>query len=85
MPVDAALPIFAPEKPSPPPSTPVAHLPRWYLGWKSLFPDALLDYERVRLQMSAALNAMNSAVDGRLAMAMDGWGECMSACVCKLP
>ncbi len=38
---------------------------RWYLGWKSLFPEDLLDHERVRAQMGAALNLMNSAVDGR--------------------
>lgn len=38
---------------------------RWYLGWKSSFPPALLDAERVRAQFTAALDAMNSAVDGR--------------------
>ncbi|KAL4858605.1 Septin and tuftelin-interacting protein 1 [Chlorella vulgaris] len=37
---------------------------RWYLGWKSLFPQDLLHQERVRVQMSAALNMMNSAADG---------------------
>ncbi|EFN58159.1 hypothetical protein CHLNCDRAFT_50559 [Chlorella variabilis] len=37
---------------------------RWYLGWKSLFPQDLLDHERIRAQLSAALNLMNSAVDG---------------------
>lgn len=38
---------------------------RWYLGWKSLFPQDLLDHERVRAQMGAALNLMNTAVDHR--------------------
>lgn len=38
---------------------------RWYLGWKALFPPALLDHERLRAQMSAALNAMNTALEGR--------------------
>ncbi|PRW56706.1 septin and tuftelin-interacting 1-like protein 1 [Chlorella sorokiniana] len=37
---------------------------RWYLGWKSLFPQDLLDQERIRAQLSAALNMMNSSVDG---------------------
>ncbi|GAB4821104.1 hypothetical protein N2152v2_008150 [Parachlorella kessleri] len=37
---------------------------RWYLGWKSQFPEDLLDHERVRAQMGAALNLMNHAVDG---------------------
>eukprot|EP00887_Chlorella_sp_A99_P006127 scaffold22.g6127.t1 len=38
---------------------------RWYLGWKALFPEELLDHERMRAQMAAALNAMNAAADGR--------------------
>ncbi len=37
---------------------------RWYLGWKSLFPQDLLDSERVRTQFNYALDLMNSAVDG---------------------
>lgn len=37
---------------------------RWYLGWKSLFPQDLLDHERVRSLFNYALNLMNSAVDG---------------------
>ena len=49
----------------------LAHAPdydevtRWYLGWKALMPDALLDHERLRAQMGAALNAMNTAVAGQ--------------------
>ena len=38
---------------------------RWYLGWKALFPEDLLDHERMRAQVAAALNAMNAAADGR--------------------
>jgi tuftelin-interacting protein 11 len=38
---------------------------RWYLGWKAAFPPALIDQERVRRQFNAALDLMNSAVDGR--------------------
>lgn len=38
---------------------------RWYLGWKSAFPPNLLDHERVRRQFNAALDMMNSAVDGQ--------------------
>eukprot|EP00200_Dunaliella_tertiolecta_P006438 CAMPEP_0202339820 /NCGR_PEP_ID=MMETSP1126-20121109/1516_1 /ASSEMBLY_ACC=CAM_ASM_000457 /TAXON_ID=3047 /ORGANISM="Dunaliella tertiolecta, Strain CCMP1320" /LENGTH=867 /DNA_ID=CAMNT_0048930421 /DNA_START=98 /DNA_END=2701 /DNA_ORIENTATION=- len=36
----------------------------WYLGWKAAFPPGLLDHERVRRQFNAALNMMNTAVDG---------------------
>jgi len=38
---------------------------RWYLGWKTYFPPALLDQERIRRQFTAALDAMNSAVEGK--------------------
>jgi tuftelin-interacting protein 11 len=38
---------------------------RWYLGWKGLIPDEVLDTERIRAQMAAALDLMNSAVEGR--------------------
>ncbi len=37
---------------------------RWYLGWKGLFPQDLLDQERVRANFNHALNMMNSAADG---------------------
>lgn len=38
---------------------------RWYLGWKSLFPQDLVDHERIRAQFTSALNSMNHAVEGR--------------------
>ena len=38
---------------------------RWYLWWKARFPETVLEGEGVRAQMAAALNAMNSAVEGR--------------------
>lgn len=38
---------------------------RWYLGWKALFPEEVLDTEKVRAQMALALNAMNTAVEGK--------------------
>jgi tuftelin-interacting protein 11 len=38
---------------------------RWYLAWKGLIPDEVLDTERIRAQMTAALDVMNAAVDGR--------------------
>eukprot|EP00955_Chlamydomonas_euryale_P045855 353259-Chlamydomonas_euryale.AAC.3 len=37
---------------------------RWYLGWKGAMPAAVLDTERVRAQFTAALDVMNTAVDG---------------------
>jgi tuftelin-interacting protein 11 len=41
--------------------------PKWHhvLGWKTQFPQDVLDYERVRLQFNYALNMMNSAVEGQ--------------------
>ncbi|KAK9819736.1 hypothetical protein WJX72_001760 [[Myrmecia] bisecta] len=36
----------------------------WYLGWKTLLPAELLDNDRIRAQLNAALNTMNSAVEG---------------------
>uniref|UniRef100_A0A383VX19 G-patch domain-containing protein n=1 Tax=Tetradesmus obliquus TaxID=3088 RepID=A0A383VX19_TETOB len=38
---------------------------RWYLEWKGLFPQELLDHPRVRAGFSTALNMMNSAADGQ--------------------
>ena len=38
---------------------------RWYLGWKSLFPSRLLEQTKVKHQFNLALNAMNSAIDGK--------------------
>ena len=32
----------------------------WYLGWKSSFPPSLIDHERVRRQLNAALDMMNT-------------------------
>lgn len=37
---------------------------RWYLGWKGLFPQDLLDHPRVRLNFNHALNMMNTAAEG---------------------
>lgn len=39
---------------------------RWYLGWKACFPAGLLDHERLRRQFNAALDMMNTAVDGHV-------------------
>ncbi|KAK9812190.1 hypothetical protein WJX73_003418 [Symbiochloris irregularis] len=36
----------------------------WYLGWKAMIPKEVQDHERIRLQLNAALNAMNSTMDG---------------------
>jgi tuftelin-interacting protein 11 len=38
---------------------------RWYLEWKGMFPQDLLDHPRVRAGFSTALNMMNSAADGQ--------------------
>jgi tuftelin-interacting protein 11 len=38
---------------------------RWYLEWKGMFPQDLLDHPRVRTGFSTALNMMNSAADGQ--------------------
>lgn len=45
---------------------------RWYMGWKSLFPQDLVDHERIRAQFNSALNSMNHAVDGR---AVPAWQQ----------
>lgn len=38
---------------------------RWYLGWKGLFPENVLAHERIKDQLSAALNLMNCAAEGK--------------------
>jgi tuftelin-interacting protein 11 len=38
---------------------------RWYLDWKAMFPQDMLDHPRVRGGFSQALNFMNSAADGK--------------------
>jgi len=38
---------------------------RWYLGWKSMFPNDLLDNEKIKGHMNSALDAMNAALDGK--------------------
>lgn len=38
---------------------------RWYLGWKSLFPQSVLDNEKVKRQMNIAVNLMNEAAQGK--------------------
>lgn len=38
---------------------------RWYLGWKGLFPQDLLDTPQIRANFNHALNLMNSAADGQ--------------------
>ncbi|KAK7494860.1 hypothetical protein BaRGS_00013987 [Batillaria attramentaria] len=37
---------------------------RWYLGWKSQFPDKLLQHPAIRDQLNKALDIMNQAVSG---------------------
>lgn len=38
---------------------------KWYLEWKGLFPQDLLDHPRVRAGFAQGLNMMNSAADGQ--------------------
>lgn len=38
---------------------------KWYLEWKGMFPQDLLDHPRVRAGFAQGLNMMNSAADGQ--------------------
>lgn len=38
---------------------------KWYLEWKGLFPQDLLDHQRVRSGFAQGLNMMNSAAEGQ--------------------
>eukprot|EP00026_Physarum_polycephalum_P001790 Phypoly_transcript_01793.p1 GENE.Phypoly_transcript_01793~~Phypoly_transcript_01793.p1 ORF type:complete len:830 (+),score=216.17 Phypoly_transcript_01793:123-2612(+) len=39
---------------------------RWYLGWKKLFPQNILNHDRVRTYFNLALEAMNLAITGNI-------------------